>query len=78
MESNPELAKQFIQKLESYLRKNFAIKTFDPTKNRNLPENFIETMQGRMATNGRIRKVIRPGLIDDNDRLRMTALVERD
>lgn len=78
LESNPELAKQFMQKLEMYLRKNFAIKTFDPTKNRNLPENFIETMQGRMATNGRIRKVIRPGLIDDNDRLRMTALVERD
>ena len=78
LESNPELAKQFMQKLELYLRKNFAIKTFDPTKNRELPENFIETMQGRMATNGRIRKVIRPGLIDDNDRLRMTALVERD
>lgn len=78
LESNPELAKQFMQKLESYLRKNFAIKTFDPTKNRELPDNFIETMQGRMATNGRIRKVIRPGLIDDNDRLRMTALVERD
>ena len=77
-ESNPELAKQFMQKLELYLRKNFAIKTFDPTKNRELPDNFIETMQGRMATNGRIRKVIRPGLIDDNDRLRMTALVERD
>ena len=78
LESNPELAKQFMQKLELYLRKNFAIKTFDPTKNRELPDNFIETMQGRMATNGRIRKVIRPGLIDDNDRLRMTALVERD
>ena len=78
LESNSELAKQFMQKLELYLRKNFAIKTFDPTKNRELPDNFIETMQGRMATNGRIRKVIRPGLIDDNDRLRMTALVERD
>lgn len=78
LESNPELAKKFMQKLELYLRKNFAIKTFDPTKNRELPDNFIETMQGRMATNGRIRKVIRPGLIDDNDRLRMTALVERD
>lgn len=78
LESNPELTKQFMQKLELYLRKNFAIKTFDPTKNRDLPDNFIETMQGRMATNGRIRKVIRPGLIDENDRLRMTALVERD
>lgn len=78
LESNPVLAKQFMQKLELYLRKNFAIKTFDPTKNRELPDNFIETMQGRMATNGRIRKVIRPGLIDENDRLRMTALVERD
>jgi hypothetical protein len=77
-ESNPELAKQFMQKLELYLRKNFAIKTFDPIRRQDLPENYIETMQGRMATNGRIRKVIRPGLIDDNDRLRMTALVERD
>ena len=78
LESNPELAKQFMQKLEMYLRKNFAIKTFDPTRRQDLPENYIETMQGRMATNGRIRKVIRPGLIDNNDRLRMTALVERD
>lgn len=78
LESNPELAKQFIQKLELYLRKNFAIKTFDPTRRQDLPENYIETIQGRMATNGRIRKIIRPGLIDDNDRLRMTALVERD
>ena len=78
LESNPELAKQFMQKLEMYLRKNFAIKTFDPTRRQDLPENYIETMQGRMATNGRIRKVIRPGLIDNNDRLRMTSLVERD
>lgn len=78
LESNPEMSILFLQKLEMYLRKNFAIKTFDPTRITELPDNYTETMQGRMATNGRIRKVIRPGLIDQNDRLRMTALVERD
>jgi len=77
-ESNPELSKSFIDKLEIYLRKNFQIKTFDPRMVKDLPDNFIETKQGSAAVHGRIRRLIRPGLVDENNRLRMSALVERD
>ena len=76
--ANPALFKTLLEKFESYLRKNFEIKSFDPVRIADLPDNFIEVAKGARVVKGTIRRVVRPGLWDNERRLRLPALVEMD
>ena len=78
LQSHPTQLKNFQEKYAIYLRRNFEIRMFDPMKSNQCPEDCFETVQNRGAVFGTIRKVIRPGLIDQDKRCRLKALVEMD
>jgi Sec-independent protein translocase protein TatA len=72
----PRRAERFGAKLILLLQKSLHLSTFYPTRYQDYPGGWLEVASDRGMVTGRIRKVLRPGLQDDQGRLQIPAVVE--
>lgn len=71
-----ELAAQIANRLQFVLQHGFKLFAFSPAAYQDYPDGWVQRVGGRAMVTGRVRRVIRPGLHDDQDHLRVPALVE--
>jgi hypothetical protein len=75
-EHAPALAADFARLLAGVLRKAFGLQAFAPTRFDEHPAGWAEVTPGSPGRTGRVRTVLRPGLLDGQGCLRVPALVE--
>jgi hypothetical protein len=75
-ERYPEHAASFVNRLFYFLQHGFGLFPFNPVTYQDYPDGWLQRVAGRPMVSGRVRRVIRPGLHDDQNHLRVPALVE--
>lgn len=73
---DPDRARDFGQKLTELLQHDFRLFPFHPAAFQDFPDGWVQRTPGRQMTTGLVRRVLRPGLQDDHNHLRVPALVE--
>jgi hypothetical protein len=58
------------------LRQNWKLYPFYPVAYQDHPDGWLQRAPGRNMVTGRVRRVLRPGLQDEDGHLRLPALVE--
>lgn len=69
-------AAEFGRLLTGLMKKTFRLRTISPMRFDEQPSGWIEVSAGSPGRTGRVRAVLRPGLVDAEGRLRVPALVE--
>lgn len=75
-QQHPELAHEFSLRLFDLLKLEFKLFPFFPVAYQDHPDGWLQRATGRSMVTGRVRRVVRPGLQDENGLLRVPALVE--
>lgn len=70
------LAGQIATRLLFVLQHGFKLFAFSPAAYQDYPDGWVQRVGSRAMVSGRVRRVVRPGLHDDQDHLRVPALVE--
>ena len=73
---DPDRAREFGQKLTELLQHDFRLFPFLPVAFQDFPDGWVQRTPGRQMETGLVRRVVRPGLQDDQNHLRVPALVE--
>ncbi|HLW65983.1 MAG TPA: hypothetical protein VKS79_11800 [Gemmataceae bacterium] len=73
---NREAAQEFSSRLTDVLRQNWRLYPFYPAAYQDHPDGWLQRAPGRNMVTGRVRRVLRPGLQDEEGHLRVPALVE--
>lgn len=69
-------ARAFADRLASFLQHALGLFTFSPMTYQEFPDGWLQRVGGRPMVSGRVRRVLRPGLQDGQNQLRVPALVE--
>ena len=69
-------AQELSNRLVSVLRQNWKLYPFYPAAYQDYPDGWLQRTPGRNMVTGRVRRLLRPGLQDDDGHLRVPALVE--
>jgi hypothetical protein len=72
-ELDPILATAFADRLANILREALGLSPFFPASFNDHPTGWIEPADGGRMTTGRVREVLRPGLVDRGGELRVPA-----
>jgi hypothetical protein len=72
----PERAARIAEGLAIVLGKGLGLRTFNPARYQDYAPGWLELASDRGVVSGRVRRVLRPGLQDDEGRLRVPAVVE--
>ncbi len=75
-QANPEMAAEIASRLQFVLQHGFGLFPFSPASFQDYPDGWIQRLGDRPMVTGRVRRVFRPGLQDDQNHLRVPALVE--
>jgi hypothetical protein len=70
---DPSLASAFADRLVDVLREAFGLTPFFPSSFPDHPPGWVEPADGGRMTTGRVREVLRPGLVDRGSELRVPA-----
>jgi hypothetical protein len=73
---DPESAQELSSRLIAVLRQNWKLYPFYPAAYQDHPDGWLQRAPGRNMVTGRVRRVLRPGLQDEEGHLRVPALVE--
>jgi hypothetical protein len=73
---DPDRARDFEQRLTELLQHDYRLFPFRPTAFQDHPDGWVQRTPGRQMTTGLVRRILRPGLQDDQNHLRVPALVE--
>jgi hypothetical protein len=66
----------FVSRLEYFLQHALGLFPFCPVTYQDFPDGWLQRIPGPPMVTGRVRRVVRPGLQDDQNQLRLPALVE--
>ncbi|MFL5338567.1 MAG: hypothetical protein ACJ8F7_00220 [Gemmataceae bacterium] len=69
-------AAEFGRRLAHVLHQGFCLFAFSPAAYQDYPDGWLHRVPGRQMVSGRVRRVVRPGLQDEHNHLRVPALVE--
>jgi hypothetical protein len=75
---DPESAQELNNRLLSLLRHEWKLYPFHPVAYQDHPDGWLQRVAGRNMVTGRVRRILRPGLQDEEGHLRVPALVEVD
>jgi hypothetical protein len=75
-ERDPSAAEEFANGLNDLLAHECRLYPFRPANFQDHPEGWVLRLPGRAMVTGRVRRIVRPGLHDDQHQLRVPALVE--
>lgn len=75
-EREPERAAAFGERLCGFLQHALGLFPFAPASYQEFPDGWLQRVGGRGMVTGRVRRVVRPGLQDAQNQLRVPALVE--
>src|SRR5262249_26864382 len=67
---DPDRARDFGQKLTELLQHDYRLFPFHPVAFQDYPDGWVQRTPGRQMTTGLVRRVLRPGLQDDQNHLR--------
>lgn len=75
-QQHPDLAQEFSMRLFDLLKLELKLYPFYPVAYQDHPDGWLQRVSGRAMISGRVRRVVRPGLLDEHGQLRVPALVE--
>jgi hypothetical protein len=75
---NPEAAHRFAAQLSQVLANNLRLQTFYPETYQDYPAGWLVLESDRGGVTGKVRRIIRPGLKDEQENLHVPAIVEID
>jgi hypothetical protein len=75
-ERDPDQAAMIADRLQYVLQHGYKLFPFSPATFQEYPDGWVQRAAGNAMVTGRVRRVIRPGLHDDQNHLRVPALVE--
>lgn len=75
-QQHPDLARDFSMRLFDVLKLEFKLYPFYPVAYQEHPDGWLQRVSGRSMVSGRVRRILRPGLQDENGQLRVPALVD--
>ena len=64
------------ERLASILERELRLRTFAPARYQEYPADWLQVVTERGMVTGRVRRVLRPGLQDEQGRLRVPAVTQ--